>query len=161
MNLLDYLNSAKSSLFRYEGLQEYDIEQEREAVQHFLENGVFDESRMREWWDFIESKKKTGVSMQRVRLLVEPLTDYTKMELAIHRKSNKVGDDIRVITEEKLKELLGLKPQDFWLIDDSAALLMQYDSVGKYLGFTLAEDVAPFLFLKNEFLKNSISIEHI
>lgn len=148
MTLLQHLQSATTSLFRFETLQEYKVDGD----------GIEDEG-MKEWWNFIASKSKEGVRMERVRLIVEPLTDYTKNELIVHTKSKKFGDDIRIIKEDAFKNL-NLSQQDFWLIDERVVLLMKYGTRGEYLGFDVVENnVQNYIIIKNLVLKNSIDLE--
>ncbi len=148
MELFDYLKSANKSLFRFESLQTYNVEGE----------DISDpDEGMEDWWDFIASKTKAGVTMQRVRLVTQPLTDYTKMELEVHKKSKTFGDDIRIIDEEKFKSLQ-IKQQDFWLIDDSVCLTMNYSASGEYLGFTIENDVETYLKIKSSLLENSVEL---
>ena len=63
MDLYKYLRSANKSLFRFESLQEYKVD----------DDGIED-GGMKEWWDFIALKTKSDVVMERVRLVIEPLT---------------------------------------------------------------------------------------
>ncbi len=146
MKLFDYLKSANKSLFRFESLQEYKIDGEDSS-----------DEGMKEWWNFIDSKTKTGVKMQRVRLIIRPFSDYTKIELEIHKKSKAFGDDIRIIEEDKFKSLQ-IKQEDFWLIDDSVCLKMNYSTLGEYLGFTLENDVDIYKKAKNSLLENSVEL---
>lgn len=146
MDLMDYLNSATKSLFRFEALQVYEVE-----------GDTLDDSGMKEWWDFIESKTKSGVVMERVRLVIEPLTDYTMKELEIHKKSAEHGDDISII-KENIFTTLDIPIKDFWLIDDDTVLIMNYDEAGKYLGFSSDENIDEYIQIKQKLLRNSTSI---
>ena len=142
---MQYLQSAKKSLFRFETLQEYKVEGD----------GIDDEG-MKEWWDFITLKTKSGIKMERVRLVVEPLTEYTKNEIIIHRKSKTFGDDIRLIKEDVFKSL-NINQEDFWLVDETIVLKMNYGIGGEYLGFNVIEsDVGHYTAIKNHLIENSI-----
>lgn len=145
MELFDYLQSAKKSLFRFEALQEYLVEGED------LEN----DSYMKEWWDFIQEKTRDGIVMERVRLIREPLTEYTKKELVVHKKSKSCGDDIRIIDGNNF-EKLEIAEKDFWLIDDKIYLDMKYSNTGEYLGFDVHNnDIEPYQKAKELLLENS------
>jgi len=147
MELFDYLNSAKTSLFRFESLQEYNVDND---------SGSDDE--MKEWWDFVSTKVANGVIMQRVRLITEPLTNYTKKELEIHKKSVKFGDDIAII-KENVFELLNIDREDFWLINDKICLIMKYSDNGEYKGFEIEDkNIDRFISIKNKLLKNSLAL---
>ena len=153
MTIFDYFNNAKVSMFRFEALQNYDV-------------GVDDMSneQMIPWWDFIKEKTDAGVKMQRVRLIKYPLTEYTKTELIIHKKSVMYGDDIRTIDDDDFQKLksemlhaanLDINLKDFWLIDDRVCLQMQYDENGKWLGFEVDNEVEKYIKIKEALLTNS------
>lgn len=147
MDLYQYLQSAKKSLFRFETLQEYKVEGD----------GI-DDDGMKEWWDFITLKTKSGVKMERVRLVIEPLTEYTKNELIVHKKSKMFGDDIRLMKEDSFRSL-NINQEDFWLIDDVIVLKMNYGTGGEYLGFNVIEsDVDHYIAIKNRLIENSIDL---
>ncbi|MEN9338081.1 MAG: hypothetical protein RIQ41_395 [Candidatus Parcubacteria bacterium] len=147
MDLYQYLQSSKVSLFRFEALQEYKVEGD----------GIDDEG-MKEWWNFIESKTKSGITMQRVRLIIEPLTEYTKSELVVHKKSKTFGDTIKIVKEEVFNTL-NIKQEDFWLIDEKVVLKMKYSTDGEYLGFDIVENDTDFYIkTKNLLLKNSTNL---
>jgi len=119
MELMDYLESARESLFRWEALQEYRVD---------------DEDDMDDWWSFLQKKSASGVVLQRVRMIRFPLNDYTKKELHVHAMSNMHGDDIRVIEDLEVRDCL----QDFWLVDDAVVISMKYGNGGEYLGFEVS-----------------------
>jgi hypothetical protein len=147
MDLYQYLQSAKKSLFRFETLQEYKVEGD----------GI-DDDGMKEWWDFITLKTKSGVKMERVRLVIEPLTEYTKNELIVHKKSKTFGDDIRLMKEDSFRSL-NINQEDFWLVDDVIVLKMNYGTGGEYLGFNVIEsDVDHYIAIKNRLIENSIDL---
>ena len=110
MDLYQYLQSSRTSLFRFETLQEYKVD-----------GDSIGDDGMKEWWNFIASKIKDGVVMERVRLIIEPLTEYTKNELVVHKKSKTFGDNIKIIKEDTLS-ILNIKPEDFWLVDEKVVL---------------------------------------
>ena len=138
MDLYQYLQSARKSLFRFETLQEYNVG----------DDGL-DDQGMKDWWDFITLKTSAGVKMERVRLTIEPFTEYTKKELLVHAKSKTFGDDIRTIDEATFKRL-SIKQEDFWLIDDNIVLSMKYSDSGVYLGFDIIEtEIQKYVETKN------------
>ncbi len=127
MDLYQYLQSAKSSLFRLEALQEFNVSGDE-----------IDSEEMQAWWKFISEKTSSGVLMQRVRLIIDPMTAYIKNELIAHRKSTTFGADVRVISGDVFDKL-GVRAEDFWLIDDQIVLKMKYTTTGEYLGFEVDE----------------------
>jgi hypothetical protein len=157
MDFSKYLQSAKNSLFRFEYLQEFDMPEEHELFKTYKATGKVEiRPILQDWWNFLEMKHTEGVCTQRVRLIRSPMTKYLEWELYGHRQTIKHGDDIRVLDENRLMpELEDLG--DFWVIDDSIALKMNYDSTGKYLGF---KEVDPKLYIKAKkyLLDNSVEL---
>jgi hypothetical protein len=158
MDLLEkYLRNAKKSLFRYEALQDYSAEDGTKLVRDFLKTGdIGPKASESEWWNWIKKLNDSGITTKRVRMVTEPMTDYTKWELsALKEASEYSGDEIRVIG----KEDLSLVVQDFWLIDDTFPFLMYYGNKGKYIKSKLSGTrIDHFIDLKNYLLKNSVSI---
>src|SRR6266481_2023346 len=153
MDFSEYLQSAKASLFRFEYLQEFHMSEEQEVFRTYSTTGIVEiRPIMQDWWNFLEMKHRDGVHTQRVRLIRFPISKYLEWELYIHRQTIKHGDDIRSLTEDLLMpELEDLG--DFWVIDDTIALKMNYDSTGKYLGFEKV-DVEPYIKAKEYLLRN-------
>lgn len=155
MELINYLNSANKSIFRFEYLQDFDIPEEQKFFQKYVTAGVLDlEPLMKGWWDFIDAKRRMGVMYQKVKLIREPLTKYTEWSLQICKKSEKYGQKTKILTEEKLTRSLE-RLKDFWLIDDSVALRMNYGGRGEYLGFEKVKNIEPYVLAKKYSLKNS------
>lgn len=144
MDLYQHLQSAQKSLFRFETLQDYNVGDDG-----------FDDQGMKDWWDFITLKTKSGVKMERVKLVIEPLTEYTKSELIVHAKSKTFGDDIKTINEITFNKL-SIPQEDFWLIDERLVLIMKYSESGEYLGFDIEEsDIKKYITTKDILIKHS------
>lgn len=154
MSLGEKLKSARESLFRFEYLQEFDVPEESPAFRKYQTNEEVEiRHLMQGWWDFLEAEHAEGVRTERVRLVRAPQTRYLEWELLIHRESLKHGDHIRILKEDSLTpdvEVLG----DFWLIDDTTALKMNYGARGRFLGFEEV-DAEPYIQAKIYLLKNS------
>jgi hypothetical protein len=153
MDLMDYLKSAKKSLFRFEYLQEFKAGEDGN-IDQWRKTGEIDENLFKEWWNFLEGKHKEGVITQRVRRIMYPLNEYTQWELQTHKLSIQHGDDIRKITDDEFHKL-NICATDFWFIDDSVVLIMKYSNEGKYLGFSIESDIATYLKYKEALLNNS------
>jgi hypothetical protein len=77
-----------------------------------------------------------GRTMQRVHVVIEPLTDYLRFEVAwSYAHSVAAGEDVRIIP---LAEGEGWPPdvpvRDFWLFDDTELFDMRYDTDGAWVG---------------------------
>jgi hypothetical protein len=130
------LISAKESCFRFEGLESYDVEREREAYQAFLNGETnFPASREQEdWFREIVEFKKNGKLMQRVRLVPDGSRSYFDFEIArIYKKSALSGEDIYFITAANIAKVGAMPGYDFWLFDEKTLVKMHYDGSGKFL----------------------------
>jgi hypothetical protein len=157
MNPMDYLAQAKESIFRFEYLREYKVPSEWDSFTRYQDTGILDTSFLREWWSFLEGLHAKEIITQRVRLVREPKTEYTKWELQVHQQTLSHGDDIRIISQDKLTPVLELL-KDFWLIDFTTALSMVYSDAGEYLGFTVHNNAEEYSVAKKYLLDNSKSL---
>jgi hypothetical protein len=157
MDLMKYLQKSQQSLFRFEALQNYAVDEEEKSFSEFLKTGKVEISDNQEWYEFISAKVASGVKMQRVRLVTLPLTTYTRYELPYLEAASDHGDQIYIIMDQDFRKLT-IPVQDFWLIDDLHALLMNYDDQGKYQNFQLFENVGPYKVIKNKLLKQAVKL---
>jgi len=158
MDLMAYLNSAKNNIFRFEYFQCY--ADDNEALEYWLKTNDVNQNDMREWWNFIEAKNKEGVKMSRVRRVLFPMNDYTKMELRIHELSNQRGDNVMIVLDDEFKKLNIIK-KDFWLIDDEAVLEMNYSEDGYFLGFRADDNISEYINIREKLTNNSHIINDV
>jgi len=158
MDVMNYLQSAKKNIFRFEYLQYY--ADDEDSLKYWRDTGTINQDDMQAWWGFVESKSENGIKMSRVRRVLLPMNDYTKMELQIHQLSNKRGDDIVVIFDDEFKKLK-IRKKDFWLIDDDIVLEMQYSENGKFLGFKENKSAEEFIDIKKNLLDHSCAIKNV
>ena len=162
---MDYLwpaiEKAKVSLFRFEGLQDYSGEDGDEAVSYFLKTGqlLTVPDNTNDWWRNMKARRERGVVTSRVRLVSEPLTDYTKMELAYLQKAKAYsGDDVRTITLTEYCKIVPKDLPDFYLIDDQVVFTMQYGPLGTYLGSTQIDTVSQYRDIKDALMARSVPL---
>ncbi|MBU0761249.1 MAG: hypothetical protein KJ600_05945 [Nanoarchaeota archaeon] len=162
MDLYKELDKSEKEIFRYEALQEYfsdgSDEIENKISQQWKEKGEVDMDLMKEWHDFISKKISGGVKMVWVRLVEFPLNEYTKSGLYIYKKRIKYGIDIRVITKEKFNKL-NIEIKDFYIIDKTKILLMNFGNNNEYLGCELdSKNLQKYKESKDLLIKNSIPV---
>lgn len=88
--------SFRASAFRLEGMQTYDAPGEADAVARFVA-GEAHEADTSWWTSMVRSRRAAGCTMTRVRVITEPITDYTRFELAVYPDLVAAGDEVRVI----------------------------------------------------------------
>jgi len=101
-----------------------------------------------QWVQWLTEGKAAGRSVARVHVLVEPLSDYVRFELAYYRPGLAAGEDIRVIPVRAGEWPGGLPGPggDFWLFTDTdgtaRVLFMEYDDGGRLTGGWLSTESA-------------------
>ena len=142
-----HFNRFASSVFRLEVLQHYAGEEDRvEAFRLGLprpERSV----RTSPWLARIAVTTATeGKRWQRVRVVEEPLSDYTRYEMTSYVESQAAGEEIRIVPRGAGSPLIMLQ-HDFWLFDagtpDEFALLMDYDTSGRFRDAELIANPGP------------------
>lgn len=128
--LLDAFETAQHSIFRLETLPYYAGDPN---FDRFLAGEPWqDTESKRSWCDLVRRRTVEGVSMQRVHVVTEPLSDYLRFELSWSYPPNvEAGEDIRVLVGSA--EALP-RARDFWLFDDTQAWWMDYDQQGQLTG---------------------------
>lgn len=81
-----------------------------------------------------------GRSMCRVRVIIEPPSDYTRFELAHFPAMAEAGDDIRIVPVAPGTWPAGVPHHDFWLFDDRDVWVLSYDDAGMFLSAELHID---------------------
>lgn len=129
-------DSFRSTAFRFESLQRYDIEEERAELNAFLQGERSDEcsSSMKEWCAEVSAAQAHGKSYQRIRAIRFPLSDYTQFEILTgYRFASPAGEQIRFL--EHIPADLNLAGiSDFWLFDDAQCFWLRYNTDGQFIG---------------------------
>jgi hypothetical protein len=120
--------SYKSSSFRLEAQQIYSNPAENARLIDFLAgrplDGVDSTPRLIRW----RVQKAAGCTKTTVRIVLEPQTDYTRMELATYRPVVAAGEDVRVIVVPEGGTWPDGQPQqDFFVFDDRDVWRMHYN----------------------------------
>jgi len=138
----------RSSAFRLEQLQAYDVPAEVGALDAWRRDGTVGPHEP--WCRTVRAARDRGAVMRRVRVVVEPLSEYVRWELAVMRWSVEAGEDIRVLPAARLGEWPA--GPDFWLFDDRVGVRMAYDADGRFEGGRRTDDLAPLRALRDRAL---------
>lgn len=126
-------DDIKRSWFRLETLQVYTVEHERADFEQFLTQGRLDR-RIEAWQQMVSRHAQAGRRLDRVHVVIEPLTDYLQYELAAYQQNREAGEDIKLIPVTPSTWPIDLpRDADFWLFDDTEVWDMHYDSEGRFL----------------------------
>lgn len=115
-----------------------------------------------EWSAMVAAHVAAGRTLQRVHVIVEPLTPYVQYEVAWgYQPSLGAGEDIRVIPCEQGTWPDGLPTgHDYWLLDDQL-WVMTYDDAGRPLyadNVTDPDEVAQHLAWRDRALELSTPV---
>jgi hypothetical protein len=128
------------SAFRLELLDQYVAANEAEPFRRFLAGEPQDPAWRGPWQEFVRSSLSDGKQMARVHVVDEPLSDYLQFELTCAYPANvDAGEDVRILPPYR-HPAVSLPSRDYWLFDDRAVVLMDYDEDGDFTGAELASD---------------------
>lgn len=149
------------SAFRLEGLQRYTEPGETESFAKFCA-GEDPQIQMGYWLGLAAAHKAAGRTMARVRVIVEPPSDYTRFELSVYPAMSEAGDEVRIISTTADRWPADLPHHDFWLFDDRHVWILDYDDVGFMRGADLYDDpqtVAQHVEWRDNALARSIAVK--
>lgn len=110
---------------------------EVEAARKFRAGEPDDRAWHRPWLDAVRRRTAEGKTMQRVRVVTLPLSEYAAF--SFHNVVNNIaaGEDIRYLART---DAAGLPGYDYWLFDDARLCVLQFDAADILLGAELIDD---------------------
>src|SRR3989442_7192498 len=106
--------------FHLELQDTYAVSGEFEPLRQFLAGEPEDTSWQQPWLDLVREITGTGKMVQRVRVVSEPHTDYTRWALSVSPRNIAAGEEIRWIPRHSINPA-DLTGDDYWLFDDRLA----------------------------------------
>lgn len=129
------------SAYRLEGQQVYSDPEEDAALAKFRagEPPELDLS-----WTAPKTRAQVaaGRTKTRVRVIIEPPTDYTRLELVVYPHLAAAGEDIKIIAVPEGDWPAGLPTYDYWLFDNQVIWRMHYNDDYTFHGAELLEGKA-------------------
>jgi hypothetical protein len=143
-----------TSAFRLECLPAYDVTEdaEREAYAAWSAGEELPPVE-RDWPKLVASAVAAGKTMQRVRLIETPPTEYQRFEMEHGYPDNVAAGEEIAILDHKPDGLLTV---DFWLFDDTTAVVLEYDDAGRFLRPVVAETVEPYRHARDLALASAV-----
>jgi hypothetical protein len=130
--LADFVLGYKHTAFRLERRERYNEPEEVEPLRRFLA-GEPDYAWNEDWASMIQRRTASWQRMERVRIVSEPHSDYTRFGLDLARINVAAGEDIRYLPRDRA-ESLDLPDHDFWLIDSSKVGILRFGNDDVLLG---------------------------
>jgi hypothetical protein len=137
-----WLENFQASAFRLEALPAYSVPEEADMLAAFRRGEAVSPDH-HPWPKLVAGISAAGKTIQRVRIVSRPPTDYERFELSLYPHSAEAGEDIRVSDDPSLRYA------DFWLFDDEAVFVMRYDKAGGFLGTNQPNDVVTYRHIRD------------
>ena len=140
----DMLADFEYTAFRLETLQHYAVGYEDSPLERFLAGEPRPPAPvLDDWNDLVRTATTAGKRMQRVHVVIEPLTDYLRYELTWAYADNvEAGEDIHILAVREGEWPAGVPRHDFWLYDSSRVGVLHYDPEGHLFRAELVRDPA-------------------
>jgi hypothetical protein len=119
------LMAFKRTSFRFQMLQTYGVSSEKKAFQEFRKTGVYDVPSDNPRLIRQRGQLTGGRVLQRVQLVVLPLSDYIRFSFVYFNHFARAGEDIRIIDTSKAS-IDGLPDYDFVLLDDELVIKLSH-----------------------------------
>ncbi|MGN2640048.1 DUF6879 family protein [Nocardia takedensis] len=133
----DWFRGLRRSAFHLEVRDSYSEPAENERLRAFLAGEEPPEEEPVPWHALMRETTQRGVSVSRVRVVTEPLSDYHRWLLTITARNIASGEDIRYVP----RHLAGTVPaDDFWLFDDEWVVYNVVDEIGRPRGAAVTID---------------------
>jgi hypothetical protein len=146
-----WLKNFKASAFRLEALPAYSVPEEADMLMAFRRGeAVLPDNHP--WPKLVAAIRAAGKTIQRVRIVSDPLSDYERFELSLYPHSAETGEDIRVTDDPNLRYA------DFWLFDDEAVFVLRYDKAGRFLGTDQPNDVITYRRIRDLVWEHSVPL---
>lgn len=148
-------DNFRRSAFRMETRQVYTMEAEQDEIRQFLSGEPIPEGFNAGWHDEVRGNVEAGKTMTRLKVVRRPFTDYTwfLFEWAIPGNVD-AGEDYRIL--DVTDSELDIPSQDFWLFDDEAVALLNFNEDGTLKNRELVQDVEPYLEWRDVALRESV-----
>jgi hypothetical protein len=125
--------------FHLELRDTYNVELEREPLRKWLAGRPDDFAWRRDWLSFVQQTANKGVSVQRVRVVSEPHSDYMRWAMSVDPQNIDAGEEIRYLPR-RMTTGLEFPQEDFWLFDDNELLWSLFQPDGGAGGFAVEDD---------------------
>ena len=134
----DLFRECKTEAFHLEVQDSYGVPEESERLRRFL-NGepAAPDSYKSHWVELMREVTSRGATVNRVRVVTVPHTDYHRWLLSVTGTNIAAGEDIRYLPRHLAGEV---PPDDWWLIDNERVAYNLVDQKGAPAGLAVTTD---------------------
>lgn len=139
--VLGFLRTSRTRAFHLETQDDYIAEDEIEPIRAFLAGESVAEygETWGEYDELVKDLTGRGVAVQRVRIVTEPHTDYTRFALATTPRNLRIGEDVRFLPRHHVRPE-DYTADDWWLLDNDTVAFTVFLTSGEYVGFAVTTD---------------------
>lgn len=133
MDINHPFETFKYSAFRLEGLPEYHVPEEIVSLKYFYKHGKVPDDIGNDWANLVAKNISKGKTMERLRLLSDPLSNYENFEIHTY-PGIKTGEDIHIAKRNKFDYRY-----DFWFFDKEWITRINYAADGSFINFNTSK----------------------
>jgi hypothetical protein len=134
----DMLRNAKRA-WHLELRDTYNVEFEEAPLTRWRKGEPDDFAWLEDWLEFIRELTSSGVRVERLRVVSEPHTEYTRWSIEVTRLNVSVGEDVRYFPRQHAKDI-SFPDEDCWLLDEDYLILSLFKPDGRSAGFAIESD---------------------
>lgn len=135
-NFKDLMEAARTSAVHLEMRDAYGVGDEHDDFTRWQTSGQRDVDPTSTYWapwvSLISRARARGVTVRRVRIVSEPVTEYIRYEHAGTVVNVHAGEDVRWLPRRQAATLL-LPGADLWIFDGSSVLFNHFSGVGDWV----------------------------
>lgn len=132
------LEDFKRSAFRMETHQVYTMPREQPNLARFMAGEPKPEDHNNHWHELIRNNLAAGKTMQRLKMVRRPFTDYTRYLMSWGVVGNVgAGEDYRIL--DITDRTIDIPEQDYWMFDEETVLLLNFNPDGTLRNRELAD----------------------
>src|SRR5687767_6125978 len=117
----DMLRSAKRA-WHLELRDTYNVEFEEAPLARWRRGEPDDFSWLQDWLEFIRELTRGGVQVERLRVVQEPHTEYTRWSIDVTRLNVSAGENVRYLPRQHAEDI-SFPDEDCWLLDEDRLIL--------------------------------------
>ncbi|GIF74143.1 DUF6879 family protein [Asanoa siamensis] len=141
------LRSVERSVFRLETLNAYNAPGETELFGAFIAGHPLPRRHpdTDPWLRMVADSVSASRHWSRVHLLDRPLSDYLRFELLGYHGNVAAGEEVWIAERPATPSRLAELTHDFWLLDETQAIVVDYDESGRRVAMEPATDTSLFI----------------
>ena len=156
----ELLRDFERSAVHVETRDAYGTETELPYMAKWAAGEMDDLAWLDDWCSTLRGHVAAGRTVQRARLVSEPLSDYQRWSYSIAHPMVDAGEDIRWIPR-RLVSSIGIPGNDYYLLDDKMVIFLHYTGAGLSAGMTTSTERNDIELCRTAFEKLwALSIPH-